>query len=276
VEGRLPLLRGQRSRAGESVGSMGKEASARCRAGLSVFVRTRRSSRPVETPAYQGSSGRGRRRSALGAHQAGRGRAGDRGDGRLAGSAAGSRLLDALVERAQEEGIRRFEAPVLAYNADAIHMLEGLGQTTWKHRGREVELTIDLPEAEAAAGVRPLLRQFAIGAVDRGRSLLERLWPRRRAARRTGAEPDRRRDRRLRARGRGRRGGGCAGGRMERDTGSGRRAAVPAARATGGHGGGVGGGRGAAGGAAWLCRRSCATGIRRSSSPTSPPRRTPG
>ena len=45
-------------------------------------------------------------------------------------------------------------------------MLEALGQTTWKHRGREVELTIELPEAEAAARVRPLLRQFAIGAVD--------------------------------------------------------------------------------------------------------------
>jgi nucleotide-binding universal stress UspA family protein len=61
-------------------------------------------------------------------------------------------------------------------------MLEALGQMTWKHRGREVELTIDLPEAEAAARVRPLLWQFAIGAVDPGRSLLERLWPRRRAA----------------------------------------------------------------------------------------------
>lgn len=98
------------------------------------------------------------------------------------GRGAGSRLLDALVERAQEEGIRRFEAPVLAYNADAIHMLEALGQMTWKHRGREVELTIDLPEVEAAARVRPLLWQFAIGAVDRGRSFLERLWPWRRAA----------------------------------------------------------------------------------------------
>lgn len=61
-------------------------------------------------------------------------------------------------------------------------MLEALGQMTWKHRGREVELTIDLPEVEAAARVRPLLWQFAIGAVDPGRSLLERLWPRRRAA----------------------------------------------------------------------------------------------
>jgi GNAT superfamily N-acetyltransferase len=82
------------------------------------------------------------------------------------GRGAGGRLLDAFVERAQEEGIRRFEAPVLAYNADAIHVLETLGQTTRTQHGHEIELTIDLPEAEAAARIRPLLRQFAIGALD--------------------------------------------------------------------------------------------------------------
>ena len=98
------------------------------------------------------------------------------------GRGAGSRLLDALVERAREEGIRRFQAPVLAYNAEAIHVLEALGQTTRKQQGREVELTIDLPVAEPAARVRPLLRQFAIGALEPGRALLERLWPRRRDA----------------------------------------------------------------------------------------------
>jgi nucleotide-binding universal stress UspA family protein len=95
---------------------------------------------------------------------------------------AGSLLLDALVERAREEGIRRFQATVLAYNADAIHLLEGLGETTRKHQGREVELTIDLPEADAAARARALLKQFAIGALAPGRALLEQLWPRRRAA----------------------------------------------------------------------------------------------
>jgi len=98
------------------------------------------------------------------------------------GRGAGSRLLDALVDRAREEGIRRFEAPVLAYNADAIHVLEAVGQTTRKQQGREVELKIDLPAAGATAPVRPLLRQFAIGALEPGRALLERLWPRRRAA----------------------------------------------------------------------------------------------
>ena len=97
------------------------------------------------------------------------------------GRGAGSRLLDALVERAREEGIWRFEAPVLAYNVDAIHLLEALGHTTRRQHGSEVELTIDLSQAEAAARIRQLLRQFAIGALMPGRSLLERLWPRRRA-----------------------------------------------------------------------------------------------
>ena len=55
---------------------------------------------------------------------------------------------------------------MLAYNADAIHLLEALGQTTRKQHGSEVELTIDLSEAEVAARIRPLLRQFAIGALD--------------------------------------------------------------------------------------------------------------
>ena len=164
------------------------------------------------------------------------------------GRGVGSRLLDALVERAREEGIRRFKAPVLAYNADAIHLLERLGQTTRKHQGREVELTIDLPDAQAAARVRPLLRQFATGALEPARILLERLWPRRRGA---PGDPERNlivvgtdgsehaaaadRD------------GGRAGGGLGGDGGRGRRAPFPAARPTGDHGGRAGGGRVAAG-----------------------------
>ncbi len=95
---------------------------------------------------------------------------------------AGTRLLGALVARAREEGIRRFEAPVLAHNTDAIHLLASLGETTRERQGREVQLTVELPEAEPDARVRPLLKQFAIGALQPGRALLERLWPQRRAA----------------------------------------------------------------------------------------------
>ena len=98
------------------------------------------------------------------------------------GRGAATRLLEALVERAQEEGIRRFEAPVLAYNADAIRVLEALGKTTRTRHGREVELKIELPEADAAARIGPVLKHFASGALAPGRALVERLWPRRRAA----------------------------------------------------------------------------------------------
>ena len=190
------------------------------------------------------------------------------------GRGAGSRLLNALVERAQEEGIWRFEAPVLAYNADAIHMLEALGQMTWKHRGREVELTFDLPEVEAAARVRPLL------AVRERRGGPWPVLPRAAVAvaagraRRTGAEPDRRGDRRLRARGRGVEAAAALAAVWhatlevvgvqrfllpeQPEVMAAAWAAVEELRG------------------AWLCRCSCAAGVRRSSSPTSPPRRTPG
>jgi GNAT superfamily N-acetyltransferase len=58
----------------------------------------------------------------------------------------GSRLMGALVERARQEGIRRFEAPVLASNHEAIRVLERLGSTTRRPAGHEVELLIDLPQ----------------------------------------------------------------------------------------------------------------------------------
>jgi hypothetical protein len=63
-----------------------------------------------------------------------------------------------------------------------LALLEGLGHTTREQHGREVKLKIDLREAQAAARVRPLLREFATGGLAPGRALLERLWPRRRAA----------------------------------------------------------------------------------------------
>ena len=120
------------------------------------------------------------------------------------GRGAGTRLLDALVERAHEEGIRRFEAPVLAYNAESIHVLERLGNTIRTQHGREVELTIDLPEARGR-GSHPT----AAEANSRHGALAARPGPARAAvaaaagrAGRPGAQPDRRRDGRLRARGR--------------------------------------------------------------------------
>src|SRR5579859_2903290 len=49
------------------------------------------------------------------------------------GRGVGMALLRRLADRAREEGITRFEAPVLATNAQAIGVLARLGETT-KHR----------------------------------------------------------------------------------------------------------------------------------------------
>lgn len=99
------------------------------------------------------------------------------------GRGVAGRLLDELVQRALDEGVSRFEAPVLAENQAAIHALARLGDTTVKHGGREVELHIDLtasPPEAASARLGPLLREFATGALIPARTLLDRLWPRRR------------------------------------------------------------------------------------------------
>jgi len=96
------------------------------------------------------------------------------------GRGVASRLLDALAERAREEGIQRFDAPVLASNPDAISVLERLGTTRRRPEGREVHLSIELP-AERGVGLpwRSLLREVAAGTIEPARTLWERLWPRR-------------------------------------------------------------------------------------------------
>jgi nucleotide-binding universal stress UspA family protein/RimJ/RimL family protein N-acetyltransferase len=90
-------------------------------------------------------------------------------------------LLDGLVERARAEGIRRFVAPVLADNAAAIRTLERLGETTREAMGREVQLSIALPEeGRPSLPLRELLRDAAGGVLLPARTLWERLvWGRR-------------------------------------------------------------------------------------------------
>jgi len=90
----------------------------------------------------------------------------------------GTELLAALVRRARQQGIGRFEATVLARNEDAIQLLERVGHTSRKQLGRELELQVDLPEPEPTARVRPLLGQFAIGMLKPAHALLERFRPR--------------------------------------------------------------------------------------------------
>ena len=99
------------------------------------------------------------------------------------GRGVASLLLDALADRARSEGIRRFEAPVLANNDGAIRTLSRLGPTSIRHEGREVVLHIDLPEAQrGGADWGALLRQFATGSVEPARTFLDVLWPRRRGS----------------------------------------------------------------------------------------------
>jgi len=97
------------------------------------------------------------------------------------GRGVATALLDALVDRAREEGVERFVAPVLAGNREAMRVLERLGRTTVRSAGREVELDIDLT---GAPGGRPdlpaILRWFAAGTLAPARAVLDRVVPRRR------------------------------------------------------------------------------------------------
>jgi nucleotide-binding universal stress UspA family protein/RimJ/RimL family protein N-acetyltransferase len=95
------------------------------------------------------------------------------------GRGVGSELVQALSDRAREEGVSRFEAPVLAANTNAIRLLEGLGQTTAQRAGREVELTIELPPSRQEARWPALLRHFATGTLEPARTALDLIWPRR-------------------------------------------------------------------------------------------------
>jgi nucleotide-binding universal stress UspA family protein/RimJ/RimL family protein N-acetyltransferase len=89
-----------------------------------------------------------------------------------------TRLLDALVGRALEEGVRRFEAPVLADNPAALRLLEQLGQATHSRDGTEVEVRVDLsPERSERDRLRRLIREFAAGALRPARTLLELIRP---------------------------------------------------------------------------------------------------
>jgi RimJ/RimL family protein N-acetyltransferase len=80
------------------------------------------------------------------------------------GRGVGTGLLDRLVERAHDEGIERFTAIVLAGNADALRLLERLGDTVRQSYGPQVELEIALPPPpERAARLRLILSGAARG-----------------------------------------------------------------------------------------------------------------
>jgi nucleotide-binding universal stress UspA family protein/GNAT superfamily N-acetyltransferase len=74
------------------------------------------------------------------------------------------RLLDLLADRAREEGIECFVAPVLAENRAALALFESLGEATVRHDGIEVELTIPLgAQPGATPSLRKVLHEVAAG-----------------------------------------------------------------------------------------------------------------
>ena len=73
-------------------------------------------------------------------------------------------LLDRLVDRAHEEGVERFTAIVLAETADALRLLERLGDVARHSYGPQVELEIELPPpAERGAKLQLILSGAARG-----------------------------------------------------------------------------------------------------------------
>ncbi len=78
------------------------------------------------------------------------------------GRGVGSLLLDELADRAREEGVAFFAAPVLAQNDTAIALLSRLGDATVTSNGSEVEVLVALDQEKGAAPpLHHLLRQAA-------------------------------------------------------------------------------------------------------------------
>ncbi|MDX6572085.1 MAG: hypothetical protein QOC86_1241 [Gaiellales bacterium] len=103
------------------------------------------------------------------------------------GRGLGAQLLDALVDRAREEGVDCFVAPVLSENRGAIALFErlGEGEATVRHDGIEVELTIPLGVEEGATpSLRQLLHEVAAGTARPALTFWQRIT--------TSSEPPRR------------------------------------------------------------------------------------
>jgi GNAT superfamily N-acetyltransferase len=98
----------------------------------------------------------------------------------------GRRLLALLLERARDEGITRFVAPVLAENTAAIALLNDIGGTTRSTSGPELELVVELP---AQRPLETLLRAVADGTVVPASRLWDRVTTQRRSRSSPGTAP---------------------------------------------------------------------------------------
>ncbi len=82
------------------------------------------------------------------------------------GRGVATELLDRLVARAREEDVDRFTALVLAENAEALRLLERLGDTVQSRVGSQVELDIELPvPPERSPHIKLVLQTAARGLV---------------------------------------------------------------------------------------------------------------
>jgi GNAT superfamily N-acetyltransferase len=84
------------------------------------------------------------------------------------GRGAATAMLERLVERAREEGIRQFIALVMGDNRDALELfqhLAGTDGTTRRSATGNIELVIDIPESERlpGSGLGHALREAASG-----------------------------------------------------------------------------------------------------------------
>ena len=88
------------------------------------------------------------------------------------GRGVATALLERLVERAGEEGVERFTALVLAENAEAVRLLERLGDTEQRRVGSQVELDIALPaQRETSPQLKLVLASAARGLLVPARSM---------------------------------------------------------------------------------------------------------
>jgi GNAT superfamily N-acetyltransferase len=91
------------------------------------------------------------------------------------GRGLGTALLRELAERAQVEGIRRFEAPILASNEEVMHVIDGLGDASFRRENGETILEMTLPAPGRVPRWAGLLTQFSTGALELERTLLARV-----------------------------------------------------------------------------------------------------
>jgi len=101
------------------------------------------------------------------------------------GRGAGRVLLDALTDRARQEGIATFTALAQADNPRAIRALEGIGSCRRSSEGPYVHLRVALPERGSGGSLERALHAAAQGTLMAAGALAHRLgkfarWPGRR------------------------------------------------------------------------------------------------